>query len=375
MKRELMLILLLLMPCFGVLAQFDDEENLVITVHITSQFTEPSQQLTHVITLLTDSILQQRHSLPNITLQLENDPDFAYILVDIDLLADGILFVDTDPIYLLGVLPSDNLVPHMYTDFPLAAEVDDPLWLNITTSFILSLSAYLAGDCDTMAIYINQTRASVLQQQEIFFLGQIEQTNAYLTFYEAMCAMVDGDYPRAAQMLQGILDVYEQNRFDTTLYGLEVRLNLGWAFYKMGDVSTALEWINGVIGTQFDWIEIDALLMRSNLYAEVGQYEQALADIERANSLIFYEDPYFILRFAELRIAVGDYLGAEGELTQLEKSFPDWVEALYLRGMLAYAEGNSPAALDYFYAYIETDPDGLFIEQAQAYIDGIVNGS
>ncbi len=375
MKRGLMLMILLLIPCFGTTAQSDDEENFVVTVYITSKFTEPSQELTDTIQRLTDAIIQRSDNLEGIVIQIENDPEFAYIIVDIDLLTDGILFVDMEPAYLMGVLPSENIVPHMYTEFPLASDTNDPLWVDISVSVVLALSAYFVGDCDAALPYLDEAQELVALQEETFFLGQIAQTDAYLAFYEAMCAIIAEDYALAAQILQDILDVYQQNGFDSTLYGLEVRLNLAWVLFQSGDAPTAFSLISEILGTQFDWIQIDAFLLRSSLYAELGDYEQALADIERANNMIFYDDPNLIFRFAELRIAVGDYFGAEGELTELEKSFPEWTEALFLRGVLAYNEGFSLDALGYFYSYIEIEPYGLFVDDANGYIDSIESGS
>lgn len=377
MKRGLMLLMiLLLLPNMGVLADaHDDDATYVVTVYVDSRFSQPSQQLDDLIDMLESALREQSTDLQRVILQIESDPDFAYIIVNLDLLADAdVLFVDIDPIYpFIGVLPSENIIGQMYTEFPLAASPSDALWLDITVSVVLAMSHYLVGECETTLAYLGRANMLAASQEELFYLGQLEQTDAYLMFYQGVCLLIEEDYQAAYDIFSEIIALYDENGFDRTLYGMEVRLNLAWAAYMIGDVDTALDTIAQVMGTQFDWIELDALLMRARIYAETDQFDLALNDIFRAERVLFPDDLHAALLVAELRIRAGDLFGAADDIEQLEKTFPDWPELFYLRGLLARAEGDDIAALGYFYTYQEIEPDG-YAEEVQAYIDAIESG-
>jgi tetratricopeptide (TPR) repeat protein len=374
MKRGILLLCLVLLSLLPVSAQDDGADDQVVTVYVGSQFSSDTPELQGAIEALQERINQAAEAPGAPPILIETDQDFAMIFINLDLIApEGPIFIDFTTIPPPpGFLPSPSIVPHIYSEFPLAsANPASPVWIDITVNFTLAMSAYTNGNCEATIEFLDRTTEATENFEDFYFIGQQEQTDAYINFYRGVCMMVDDDYESAADEFQNIITIYEENEFDDTLYGLETRLNLAWCQYKNGDTDSALDSISTIIGTQFEWIEFDALLMRSDIHAETGDFDAALDDLSDAEKLINFDDPFLLLRSAAVRISAGDFKGAEGELEHIEKLAPEIPELIYYFGLLSYAQGNDDDALDNLEEYLDIIPEGGLSQQAQSLIEEI----
>lgn len=374
MKRALIFCLLL---CLLSPLQAQEDDEIFIPIHIGSQW--QNEQVTALINGLTLELEAIREEFDEFTILIEQDPQFAMIEINLDYIEDtNAIFVDILPQRNpINMLPELQIVRYPFSEFPLVAQSDDPNWQQVTVDMIIAISAYNAGDCQTAYQAMNQVELGMEEimtsSADVVFLGQLEQTITYLHFYRGNCALIEDDYELAAQYYEESLIIYDENNFDYR-YGIDATINLAWTLYQLGETDEALLYLDDALASQFEGMQTAALMVRALIYAEEGDFESAYLDLEDAEKNP--GDPMLInIERVQLLIWEGDFELALAEIDRLEKNPPPPPEALFLRGIIAYEEGDDDDALDYFDGYLELVPFGYLADIALEYIDDIESGS
>ncbi|MCU0479620.1 MAG: hypothetical protein MUE54_00245 [Anaerolineae bacterium] len=325
----------------------DDDEDRFVTVNFGTLYDQTTPELLNLVAILQDTIPSQFEDT-NITLLLEQDPEFAAVKVVLDF-ADDKVFVDFEVVPPRPtLLPSEYLIPHPFYNFPLSANPNNPLLGQIIGEFTVALGYYLNADCESMLPHLDGIEEIVSEIEE---LDYADETIAYLNFYRANCAIVAEDFDAAINLYEGILTFFEDNSYDFR-YGLEARINLAWTHYTAGDADLGYETVNDVIGfTGIDWATVRALELRAHFYLLEAEYDSAIADLDEALT-IKIDDPYLIGQIINIFIILEDFKAAGKELSRLEKIEDGYPVTLFYEGVLAYADGDNIVAEDFLSEFV-----------------------
>lgn len=353
MKRWILclsLLLVLIIRSIPLQAQGngeDDEEDRFITVNFGTLYDQTTPELLNLIAIFQDNIPLQFEG-SNITVLLEQDPEFAAVKVVLDF-ADDKVFVDFEAFPPRPtLLPSSYLIPHPFYNFPLSAKPDNPLLGQVIGEFTLALGYYLNADCESTLPHLDRVQEIVSEIEELEYASE---TGVYLDFYRANCALVAEDFETATALYEGILTFFEENGYDFR-YGLEARINLAWTQYITGNTDLGYETVNNVIGfTGIDWATVRALELRAYFYLLDEEYDSAITDLDEALT-IKIDDPYLIGQIINIFIILEDFKAAGKELSRLEKIEDGYPVILFYEGVLAYADGDNIAAEDYLSEFV-----------------------
>ncbi|RMG74348.1 MAG: hypothetical protein D6711_09080 [Chloroflexi bacterium] len=270
----------------------------------------------------------------------------------------------------MGVGSFIEMIYHPFSEFPLVARPDDPNWQDVTINFLIALGAYSIGDCETAQIYWDHVQtgmeAILVSSADVTYSGQLEQTIAYLHFYRGNCALINEDYPLAVDYFEESLQIYEQNGFDYR-YGMDATINLAWALSQLDQTDQALAYLDQAIGSQFEWVQAHALMIRALVYAEESNFEAAYRDLNESERISGDELLTNIERIQFL-ILEGDYIDALAEIDRLEKNVAA-PQALFFRALIAYQQEDINLAREYFEEYIESTPYGYMTNLALEYME------
>ncbi|MEM9951179.1 MAG: tetratricopeptide repeat protein [Chloroflexota bacterium] len=155
----------------------------------------------------------------------------------------------------------------------------------------------------------------------------------------------------------------------------QIPRNLAWSYVQSGDLDSALELLNPL----FDEFTIHSriLAFRSQLYAIAFDYDSAIADIDEAIRIAEAND-FSVTELAELYTIHGEIIFLIYEWDRVEEDFntaieldPSYSPAYFQRGVLFYTMARREDAQADFEQYLELEPDGIYAEQAQTYIESI----
>ncbi|MFW5691879.1 MAG: tetratricopeptide repeat protein [Chloroflexota bacterium] len=349
----------------------EDDETRIIPVAFAFTWEDDSPFAEQMIDQLQTAFAELSQQSETHEIILEDDPENVAVIIMLDALPDDdIIFLDLvalDPAY--GRLPSPAMIPHVITEFPLAASLADPAWPHIGALMSVALGAYAAGDCQMAEDYFERAQAETATLQETFFIGQAAQTEAYFTFYDGACDLMEGDYENAAEAFEQVLAIYAAGDFDPTLYGFDAAINLAFVSYQLGDPDTARDLLAPITASR--WYAYDAYLMRAEVNALAGDTSAALNDLAAAEALtadLQGDDPDFLLVAAHVYTLSGEFDAAAAVFSTINKSLPGLPEALYYRGLYDYARGDTAAALQNLNDYLAAVPDHLTAAHARSII-------
>lgn len=229
-------------------------------------------------------------------------------------------------------------------------------------SAISGFALYIIGDCEQAIPY--------LLSDDVH--GASYDLSTIMTFYAANCYLITGEYQNAAAYFTSVLDAQYGNH-------LPALNNLGWAYLKMGSPEYATSIFDFAISeaNSPDWYRAILLSRRAQLYALAFDYDSAIADMDTAIELA-EENDLDNTTLAELYTIRGEIIFLIYEWDRVLDNFnhaieldPTYAPAYFQRGILYYTMTLREEALADFQTYLELEPDGIYADQAQDYIDSI----
>lgn len=195
-----------------------------------------------------------------------------------------------------------------------------------------------------------------------------------VNFYHANCAVIQGDYELAARLYRLVLYDYNAQR----QYSLATATNLAWTYLQLGKGDVAFEFIDGVISSAQSRSdiegEIDALVVRSQLYALAFRYGEAIADMDAAIALD-PNNPALYVERGQRNILTYEWDRALADYNHALELDSTYVDAYYYRGVLyaSIPEGIDARqlALDDFQRYLDLAPDGQHADDAERHLTEI----
>ncbi len=222
---------------------------------------------------------------------------------------------------------------------------------------------------------------------ENFFLGMVlyagnyfRQAEAYLTtvqqddlmsgsisFYLGNLALAREDYESAIQLFQQIERIPKSN--------------LAWAYLQNGQEDEAFSFITNEINNAIEnnvhpsisyFLEVRAIL-----YTLIFDYDNAIADIDEAIA-VAEENNFHNSSLARLYTIRGEIIFLIYEWDRVEDNFnmaielnPEYDRAYFQRGVLYYTMARREDALADFQTYLDIQPNGIYADEAQSYIESI----
>jgi tetratricopeptide (TPR) repeat protein len=245
---------------------------------------------------------------------------------------------------------------------------------NLQINPLTIMSLYLLNHCDLIEDFINAA-----PQDE----GQDYPTRLAVKEIRANCAILDGDYPLAQEILESA---------ELSLWWLkypleQVSAKLAWLYLQNGQTEEAIELMNGTVTYSNEYISssdgtlqipsVTALTLRAQIYALAFDYDSAIADMDEA---IAVAEEYELAnnRLAHLYTERGKIIFLLYEWDRVLENFnhaieldPNYAPAYFERGVLYYTMTQRENALADFQHYLELEPDGLHAEEAAQYIESI----
>jgi tetratricopeptide (TPR) repeat protein len=225
-----------------------------------------------------------------------------------------------------------------------------PLSESKRTNIIAAIIAYTTGECTL----IDNIESS--------------QVDRRFDFYRANCAVMEGDFSKAATLYPNVLNDGSGDFLTPTV------ANLAWTYLQVDEQDAAFQLLKSVIADQRFWSEtsdeVQTYVLRSQLYALAFRYDEAIADMDAAIALdpnrpsLYTERGQRIMLTYEWDRALADYNHA------LELD-PAYADAYYFRGVLyaSVPEGINAhrLALADFQHYLALAPDGQHAADAERY--------
>jgi tetratricopeptide (TPR) repeat protein len=231
-------------------------------------------------------------------------------------------------------------------------------------NFVVGLGFYSIDRCDIATSYFE----AMLDDTEI-----PELKAAVSHFYQANCAIMDGDYALAAKELEGIETQIED---DTVGFYLYPNFNLAWTYLQIGRTDDAISLMNRIANSSIGKLHDSyTLATRAEFYMLVPHYDNALADINAALELEPNNNGFYIQR-GQVYLNLYEWDKSLGAFNTAIELAPEYADAYFQRGVLYYSilqtgQELREEALTDFRHYLELAPDGEYADQAREYADKI----
>jgi hypothetical protein len=197
---------------------------------------------------------------------------------------------------------------------------------------------------------------------ELFTTIQTETTESALQshfpFFLGVCALLDGDYETAETIYQSILNDNLTGTYYTT-----TPINLAWVYLQTerGDEGIAL--VDDLLANYPYWSldRHDTLARRAQLQAQLGNFDDAIADIDSALQTRPNDFNLHVVRgrinqqFEQTEQALRDF-------TNAVTFNPNFAPAYYYRGALYIQLGQPDDAKTDFDTYLKISPGGDFAD-------------
>lgn len=197
-----------------------------------------------------------------------------------------------------------------------------------------------------LGIYLANSGDDGRDQINDVILRNPDASWAYLA--RADLRFADGDYQRASD---DYLVAYQLERTSDSRDGYIKSL------IELGEVDAVLAFMNSAFqGTEDD---LDLLERRAEVYAQLGLYDEAVQDYQRAYTLTGRTNPTYIVYQGDVYTLAGDYETAISTYESVVELLAN-PGYLYARiGDVYTAMGEPETALDYYEQSIELSPDSV----------------
>ena len=255
-------------------------------------------------------------------------------------------------------------------------ENSDDSHLSIT-SLLVGLALYQSGNHQDAIELLNISKQSVND----FYLNQPSGLLNFVDFYIANSFIMLEEYESALEYLEPLV----QNGMASAPYVI----NLAWLYIQLNETEVAIELVedmnlenenvltsarnNSLIRLRV----IDELSHRAQLYALALDYDSAIVDIDEAIR-IAEENEISNETLAELYTIRGEIIFLIYEWDRVEDNFnmaielnPEYDRAYFQRGVLFYTMARREDALADFQTYLDIQPNGIYADEAQSYIESI----
>lgn len=228
-------------------------------------------------------------------------------------------------------------------------------------NFVVGLGFYSIDRCDIAPSYFK----AMLDDSDIPGLK-----TAVSHFYQANCAIINGDYTLAAAKLE---EIETQIEDDTEGFYLYPNFNLAWTYLQLGRRDTAITLMNRIVDSSIgELYDSYTLSTRAEFYMLVPDYNNALADINAAHELEPNNYSFYILR-GQIYLNMYEWDKSLNDFNKAIELAPSYADAYFQRGVLYYSilqtgQELREEALADFRHYLELAPDGEHADQAQEYI-------
>ncbi|MEO8611327.1 MAG: tetratricopeptide repeat protein [Chloroflexota bacterium] len=244
-----------------------------------------------------------------------------------------------------------------------------------SADLISGILHYALGDCNEAILHFENAQNELDSQSY-----KAEGAFFSLETLVGNCALLQGKYDLAIENLahtvglEGSADLYGSN--------LSTITNVTWAYIQIKDrdpfslFNDYIHWIE-IYKRDYpdyydDYVYVDALIQRAQLYALAEHYDDAIADLTAAIELPTDDTPdLFILR-GKMYLAQYEWDSALADYNHAIELDPTDADAYYERGVLYYSILQTGVELradayDDFHRYIELAPNGDHAADALRY--------